>query len=305
MSLFGYPRPTTPFLNELKASSQFHFMKGLSSGVSTDISVAFLLNLTYGAAGSLKAAKGEHCLFRMARQQGFSTHFLSIQSAQQLRYITPYLCSAYLDDLRSLEQMAPETKNPNAARDRDLLPKLKLLLQDKKRQFILLHQRGAHAPWELRSTPESKKFHDAKTDARINDYDNAVVEFDLFWKEFHQLMNDMKSKILVVYLSDHGEAAGREQKFGHGFLAPSSFEIPLMFLSYEAQLPSNTKELPNFLPQYNVGLYLLEQMGLTLSQNSSKPAVDFMVMGNDIDGFAGKGTVKFANDGTYQFNLIP
>ncbi len=305
MELFGYHRPTTPFLQQLKSSDHFHAMKGLSSGVSTDISVAFFLNVTYGEAGVIKAAKGEHCLFKLAKLQGFSTHFLSAQSSQQLRYITPYICSASLDDFRSLEEVSPATQNANAAIDRHLLPNLSDLLAKKNKNFIMLHQRGSHGPWELRSTQESKKFLDSQTDSRINDYDNSVVEFDHFWKELHDVLSKNKSKTLVVYLSDHGEAAGRNQKFGHGFLAPSSFEIPLFFFSFNRALPKDTKKLPSFLPQYNFSLYLIEELGWKTNHNKNRPIEDFTIFGNDIDGFAGKGKVSFKPDGTYEFIHLP
>jgi glucan phosphoethanolaminetransferase (alkaline phosphatase superfamily) len=305
MELFGYHRPTTPFLKKLKSSDYFHAMKGLSSGVSSDISIAFFLNLTYGDAGVVKATKGEHCLFKLAREQGFSTHFISVQDSQSLRYITPYLCSTSLDDLRSLEEVSPETQNSNAAIDRHLLPKLSDILAKKNKNFIMLHQRGSHAPWELRSTQESKKFLDSHTDSRINDYDNSVVEFDHFWRELHDVLSKNNSKTLVVYLSDHGEAAGRNQKFGHGFIAPSSFEIPLFFFSFNRPLPEVTKKLPSFLPQYNFSLYLIEELGWKTNHHKDKPVKDFTIYGNDIDGFAGKGKVSFKSDGTYEFIHLP
>ena len=305
MSLFGYKRPTTPFLETLKNTPHFYATKGLSSGVSTDISVAFFLNMGYGEAGGLKAAKGEHCHLRLAKKMGFSTHFLSAQSADQLRYIAPYLCSAYLDDYRPLEEISPATKDANAAVDGELIPKLRDLLGKKSQNFVILHQRGSHGPWELRSRPENKKFTAAEVDSRINDYDNSVVEFDLFWKELHTYMLTLKSKTLVVYLSDHGEAAGRENRFGHGFLSPSSFEIPMMFFSYNHPLPERTKELPHFLPQYNFSLYLARQIGWQTNQNPFTTMTDYMIYGNDIDGFAGKAEIKFTSIHSYDFKVIP
>ena len=43
MSLFGYPKETTPYLNSLKNEENFYSTIGLSTGVSTDISVAFFM----------------------------------------------------------------------------------------------------------------------------------------------------------------------------------------------------------------------------------------------------------------------
>jgi len=301
MSLFDYKRETTPFLASLKNNKNFFFRKGLSSGVSTDISVAFFLNLTYGDAAIKKIAMGDHCLFKLAKELDYSTHFLSIQSTQQLRYISPYLCSKSLDDLRSFEELKLKTKDANAALDRELLPSLNQLLQSDSKQFIILHQRGSHGPWELRSNLESKKFNDSKTDKRINDYDNSVVEFDFFWKEFYTLLSKQKSKILVLYLSDHGESAGRDQKYGHGFLAPSSFEIPMLFFSFNKDLPKKTKSLPGIIPQYNFSLYLVNEMGWNTNQSSSILPSDYVIYGNDIDGFAGKAEINFIIQDKYDF----
>ena len=305
MGLYGYERPTTPFLNQLKDSKNFFHTIGLSSGVSTDISVAFFLNLGYGEAGGIKAAKGEHCLFRSAKKIGFSTHFLSAQSAQQLRYIAPYLCSAYMDDYRSLESVSPKTENPNAARDRDLLPKLSEILQTAGRHFIMLHQRGSHGPWKLRSTPDSLKFTSADLDQRINYYDNSVVEFDFFWKDLNQILEKQKSKTLVIYLSDHGESLGVKGRWGHGFLAPVAFEVPLLIQSFHQELPQRTRELFRFMPHYNLALYTTQALGWETNQSPFTMMKDYVIFGNDIDGFAGKANIKFGTLGDYGFTVVP
>jgi glucan phosphoethanolaminetransferase (alkaline phosphatase superfamily) len=305
MSLFNYPLETTPYLNTLKDTPNFFHTTGISSGVSTDISVAFFLNLGYGDSGAQKAAKGEHCLFQLAKKNGFSTHFFSVQSGEQLRYIAPYLCTAFLDDYRSLEAISPSTVNPNAAIDRDLLPKFKDVLQSPQKRFIILHQRGSHAPWKLRFTPEAEKFKTNQTDSRVVDYDNSVVEFDLFWKELDTILKDSKSKTLVIYLSDHGESLGEDQRFGHGFLARSAFEVPMMIQAFNHPLPVNTKNLPLHLTQYNLSLYIANQLGWATNQDPLDLPKDYTVYGNDIDGFAGKAKIIFGAQNSYEFKVDP
>ena len=301
MQLFGYEKPTTPFLMTQIDSPNFFYTQGLSSGVSTDIAVAFLLNMGFGAAGSVKAAKGEHCLFKLAKAQKYSTHFLSIQSAEQLRYIAPYLCAASLDEYKTLENLAPETKDHQAAMDRDLIPWFQNLIAKPEKQFILLHQRGSHAPWKLRSSPEAQIFHD---DAKTSDYDNSVVEFDLFMKEFYEAAKSSQQKILVIYLSDHGEALGENGHWGHGALIRSSFEVPIMAMSFNADLPVEFKNLPKFIPHYNISLLLAKELGFEPNQNPLVPVKDYVIFGNDIDGFAGKAEILFKPDSTYDFKVV-
>ncbi len=305
MSLFGYERTTTPYLNSLKTTPSFFSTVGLSGGVSTDISVALFFNFGFGTSGGLKAAKGEHCLLKLAKKQNFSTHYLSTQSDQQLRYIAPYICPSFLDNYQSLEKVSPKTSNPNAANDRDLLPSLSNILKDKSGHFIILHQRGSHAPWNLRSTKESRIFQDGSNqDQRIIDYDHSVVEFDLFWKELAAILEIIPQKTLVIYISDHGEALGKKGKWGHGFLNRSSFEVPVLIQSFHQNLPSSIKKLPANLPHYNVALFLAEEMGLRFNQSSTTQLKEYIILGNDIDGFAGHARIEFhPND--YQFKVFP
>ena len=303
MSLFGYKRSTTPFLDSLKKDKNFYFAKALSSGVSTDISVAFLMNVAYGDAGAIKAAKGQHCLFKLAKEMGHSTHFLSIQSSEQLRYISPYLCAASLDDFRGLEETAPHTVDHQAALDRDLLPHLKTLMQKDGKKFIMLHQRGSHAPWNLRFSPEAAIFKDG--DRRINDYDNSVFEFDLFWQALHQELSESKLKTLVIYLSDHGESLGEKGRWGHGFIKPEAFEVPVLIQSFNQELPKRTKKMPTYFAQYNLALYLIHELGWETNQIPETILKDFVIYGNDIDGLAGKARVKYGPLHKYRYKLMP
>ena len=169
----------------------------------------------------------------------------------------------------------------------------------------MLHQRGSHGPIKLRSTIESIKFVSKNVDHRINDYDNSVVEFDLFWKELNHILEKQKSKTLVIYLSDHGESNGQEGKWGHGFLARSSFEVPILIQSFHKNLPVRTKELFRYLPHYNLALYTTQALGWETNQSPFTIMKDYVIFGNDIDGFAGKANVSFGVLENYEFKTIP
>ncbi|WP_408098743.1 phosphoethanolamine transferase [Peredibacter sp. HCB2-198] len=302
MELFGYDKPTTPFLKSIAQNPHFFYTRALSSGVSTDIAVAFLLNMGFGPAGSIKAAKGEHCLFKLAKNQKYTTHFLSIQSAEQLRYIAPYLCAASLDEYKTLEDISPTTEDHQAALDRDLLPALKELISKPERQFIMLHQRGSHPPWELRFSPQSVVF---KGNSKTDHYDNSVFEFDTFMKEFYSIVEKSKQSILVVYVSDHGEALGEGGNWGHGALIPASWEVPFLAISFNAELPVEITSIQKNVTHYNLSMILAKELGYALNQDASKPVENYVIYGNDIDGFAGQVEVKFKENGEYDFKVLP
>jgi len=306
MSLYGYERKTTPFLDTQRNAPDFFFTTGISSGVNTDVSVSYLLNLAFGSPGKMKSSLMEHCLFKLAKTQRFGTHFLSIQTLEQLKYIAPYLCTSSIDDFRPMEMVAPHTPNPMAARDRDLIPPFEELLKKDSKDFIVLHQRGSHGPWSLRSTPDSKVFVPRnEKDTPVADYDNSVVEFDLFMRDLMETLKKHNKKTLVIYVSDHGEALGENNRWGHGLLIREAFEVPMLIFSVNRSLPERVAELPDPLTQYGLSLFLTEAMGLVANQKSSFQVDDFEIYGNDIDGFAGKARLKFKGDGKYDLDVIP
>lgn len=301
MQSFGYKKETTPYLMTLKNKDHFFSTIGLSSGVSTDISVAFFLNMSFGDAGGIKSSTGTHCLFKMAKSQGFETSFISNQSSQQLRYIIPYLCSSSTDHLSYLEDIAPHEENHDKASDDNLLAPLENILMKKNPQFVILNQRGSHAPWNVRYSVNSSRFVAEGADKRIADYDNSVVEFDSFWKKLDILISKHKEKILLIYLSDHGEVLGEDGKWGHGFIHPKAFEIPIMMQSFNQTLPNVLSKLPPYLPQYNLSLIILNELGLETNQKPEIYPTDYMIYGNDIDGLAGKAKIEFLPNKTYRF----
>jgi glucan phosphoethanolaminetransferase (alkaline phosphatase superfamily) len=301
MSLFGYAKQTTPYLSSIKKGRDFFSGIGLSAGVSTDISVAFFMNLGYGKAGSRKAAQGKHCLLKLARDNGFITHFWSTQSKQQLRYIAPYICHSSLDSFRSLEDVDPGFTNEESASDLKLLDGLEKVFAKKEKEFLVLHQRGSHSPWQYRYSKDSEKFLAVPGDDRSHHYENSIVEFDRFWKELDGFLSKRKEKVLVVYVSDHGEAVGKKGRWGHGFLDHEAFEIPVIIRSYRRGFSAFLHQQPQLITQYNVGLFIASELGYDLNQSPDKLPKDYEIYGNDIDGFAGRASIEFDDLGSYQF----
>ncbi len=287
MSLFGYEKQTTTHLDSLKDDPRFYFSKAISGGVSTDIAVAFFLNATYGTSGQKVISRGERCFFKIAKNNYFDTYFYSIQSQQQLRYITPYICPEFVEDYRALEQIDPEVVDANAAPDKKLLPLLKAALKKDGEKFIVLHMRGSHSPYNLRYSEASKKF--SGGDSRIDDYDNSVVEFDSFMKEVIEIVGSHLNDTILIYVSDHGEGLGEEGVWGHGPLLYPSYVIPFLVYGKNAKdYVARSFQGNEFLTNFNISLFMYQVMGIKTSILPSQTVPDFQVYGNDLDGFAGK-----------------
>lgn len=290
LSIFGYGRPTTPLLEAMKGEENLFLHRGVSSGVSTDIAVAFLMNSTYGLGGGPVVYKSSQCLFKLAKDSGFHTAFYSTQSGQQLRYISSSICPKYIDDFRSLDEISPELEDPNAADDLKLLEQYSEKADTKR--FIVLHQRGSHSPYNLRYKTPTFQVNDDPSKARVDHYDNSVVVFDKFMNDLLEKVKKRDRPALIVYVSDHGEGLGEQGAWGHGKLVAPSYDIPILVYSHKA----NYRPFKGLPTHFNVSLMLAEFLGHKSKMDYSESLSEYVILGNDIDGFAGRLKLKI-NDG--------
>ncbi len=298
MSLYGYKRETTPFLDSLKDDERFYFTRGISSGVSTDISLAFIMNNTFGLGGGARVSKADRCLFKMAKENNFKTYFYSAQSSQQLRYIINSLCPEFIDDYKSFYDITKDTQDENAANDHDLIEQIRKVDLTQGKNFMVLHHRGSHSPYNLRYTKDSlvfkNKIEDIGKVALVNHYDNSTYHLDSFFKK---LLTEIEKypNTAVIYISDHGEGLGQDNIWGHGMLHKISMDIPVLGYSTSPDFKALLDKfgpLPNHL---NVTLLVSRLLGYQTSIPFDQ-TIKYRVLGNDIDGFAGWADVIPQND---------
>lgn len=296
ISALDYKRDTTPFLRKLKIEQDpsFHISYGISSGVSTDIAVAFVVNNTFGLQGQEDILGGKKCLFKFAKDAGFKTSFYSSQSQQQLRYITNSLCLKYVDQYKNLKNLDPNYIDENAADDKLLLQHFEEDFADKNKRFYVLHQRGSHSPYNLRYPETQRPFAlsgDYRKD-RVNHYDNTVYEFDRFMESLITKVQKLDMPTIILYISDHGEGLGENGVWGHAVLKKPSFSIP--FIAYYHQVENNFT-FTNEPTHLEVTLFLSKLLGQ--KSDVEFPLKKYTILGNDMDGFSGSVDVKFDKDG--------
>lgn len=282
LSLLGYKKNTTPFLDKLKQDPHFKYFRGISSGVSTDISTAYFFNNTFGFYGAADVRAGSKCLFKLAKDNNISTIFYSTQSQQQLRYITNSICPKNIDVYKNLEDLDPGYLDENKADDRLSIKALDEVKMD--HGFYVLHQRGNHSPYNLRYPKEFEVFKPTgqyKPD-RIIHYDNAVLFFDAFMQKLIQKIKTSKIPTIIIYLSDHGEGLGEEGVWGHAALKRPSIEIPVLVYLHKAD--DFAPKFQRNPTQLDVSLYLSQLLGYQTKLDYLK---NYIIFGNDLDGFAG------------------
>ncbi len=226
MSLFGYDKPTTPLLDSIARTEPFTHRTVLAGGTMTRTSFAVLLNrMKYpGSNGQLTGYTNN--LFRLAKENGFDTHFISKHSFSQLEIVDNLLCKKSIDEYYSSENVA-EVLGNRTPYDADLL---KILERSdlNKPNFIILHQRGSHTPFSAQFPWEFKIFG--------HDYDNSVLYTDLVITGIYDyLKKNSPKETYMIFTSDHGEMLGEAKgKKGHGWFEKEVYYVPYLYFAINA-----------------------------------------------------------------------
>ncbi|XDZ52080.1 phosphoethanolamine transferase [Neisseriaceae bacterium CLB008] len=286
MSVFGYERPTTPFLQQLQKHPAALVKKGYSAGVSTDVSIPSLFNLIERPDGSEQARSGDSNLFRLAKEQGYQTAFYSAQARNGMAFMS-LVGSFWIDDYADSNDHGYDTLV--SMRDDALLPQLAAIDLTQGRHFVVLHQRGAHSPFGEQLRPEEKRFGEETVSDR---YDNAVLNTDAFIEGvIKQLQAQPNQDWLLIYTADHGEYI-KGEKFGHVVFDPEVYEVPFIIMSPNKALQQGVENRVRecaLLMHKQLPTLVLESMGFNVAMADCETSV---VNGGLMSGRSGQMAVN-------------
>jgi glucan phosphoethanolaminetransferase (alkaline phosphatase superfamily) len=268
LSLFGYNRTTTPFLDSLKENDKFDYQEAISSGVSTHSSVAFFLNGVREPGNTKEIKSKTFNLFKLAKEQGFSTFFISAQDAK----------TAYEIGNKYIDKIATKEENPllfKAKRDQALVDILNgLTLSD--RNFIVIQMRTPHAPYKDNYDKDSDFDIFSGENDRVDTYDNSILYFDFVLKDiFNNLKKYIENSGYFIFVSDHGQVFGENGFYGHNKLDLSVASIP--FFSYSASGDKIPVKTPS---QYETAEWIGELLGYKFINPNLQDNI-FYVHGNN------------------------
>lgn len=257
MSVYGYKRKTTPFLDSLKPDLWL-YEDVISSHAHTIGALKDALTLN-----SLSTDK-DFSIIQMMNQAGFKTFWISNQ-----RPIGQYESLVTLIAKSSDKYITKNTASDGTITPYDdvLLPEFKKALKDDApKKFIVLHPLGTHLLYSDRYPDQFNKFKGIspsnfdhqQAHRRSNAYDNAVLYHDFFLKQIFEEMAVINHHSYILYFSDHGDEVYENIDFsGHAEENPtkSMLEIPFFIWmndsfrqQFSAQyLPKNPYSLKNFL----------------------------------------------------------
>ena len=289
MSLFGYARKTTPKLEDLSKNTNFYYTKGIAGSISTLSSLKFITNVVGEPDNVVLTSSDETNLFKLAKNKGFKTFYLSNQ--------TEHLISA-IGGIKYIDKLI--TKDSSNLKNNSLMDEylFKLINEQNfgKRNFIVLHQRCIHSPFATTFGKDYKNrnvFIGSK-DKIVDEYDNAVLYDDYLISEMFNMFNKKRGKFYIIWASDHNELMGEGGLFGHGhgYLVPQTADIPVFVQTNDENFLKRMKN--TFRPtHYEIAKNIAFLFGYDIKNPNEEQGV-FYITGID---YAGKcGFIKFLKD---------
>lgn len=240
LSLNGYQRATTPYLNQIQ-HKLINFKKVKSLADCTHLAVPLLM--------TKRTNDGVLSLVDVFSKSGYLTAWLSNQE--------PSIFSSHADII----DFNPTWSWRNTVRqDTELIPQFrKIINQNLGKRFIVLHMLGSHYPYEDRYRNDQAKFLPASDRAffakiskedklkLINSYDNTIVAMDSFISQIIQLLNQQQQPAVLLFTSDHGENLYDNDKnlFMHCSAEPTEEElrVPMFFWFNDKYLSENNEKI--------------------------------------------------------------
>lgn len=286
MSLFGYDRNTTPKLKELSKQPNVYYTKGIAGGICTKASLKYMMNVIGEPDNSQLAYSDTTNLFRLAKENGFKTFYISAQLENLLSIISG---KKYIDKLFT----ASRDENFDIYNE-DYIISLLERQTFSNRNFVVLHQRCIHTPYSMYNpkSPDECKFSGSDNPV-IDDYDNAMLYNDQIVTRLFNYFNKQKTgKFYIIWISDHNELLGENGLFGHGHLIKEGASTPVIIQTNDDYFLNEIKKI--YKPsQYEITKSIAKILGHDII-NPNSDGKTFYISGVDFNGKY--GYIKYKKD---------
>jgi len=298
MSLYGYKRKTTPFIDGLKKDGKLIYRQGIAAAISTRVSIPMFMNVQYEPDNWLHIPRKESSLFDLAKQAGFQTAFLS---SQMLDGISSLLSSSAIDYWR-------DQRNKGGNQYDDCLIEFmqQINLDWSTPVFAVLNQRSAHSPYQDDFPNDFARFSKQKSNdyarVAIDRYDDAVRYIDHNLKQIlSYLQSTSPLPVILIFTSDHGELVGERGQFGHRSLDLLTARVPFLFYAINAptEIMKWANDLPPLVPHYEIASFTARLLGYGI-QNPNQQIGEYYLNGTDLMGRAGYMSYHLSDLPEYQ-----
>lgn len=230
MSLYGYPHPTTPFLDKTPSLIWDNYIS--ASGATA---LALERSLFAHKKDKIEEQIYTDSVTALAKKAGYHQYWISNQGV-----FSVYSTAATMASLKADYRWFNSSKNKDFVSHSDvgLLKQLDYAIKDKVNQpkLITLHISGSHSKFCSRISSEYKiKRFKQSGDKELGCYLNSLRQTDnLIELVYHQLKASGKS-FSIMYFSDHGLSTFMTKLSGfhltHSGKYKQNFDVPMIILS--------------------------------------------------------------------------
>ena len=214
LSLDGYSRPTTPWLDELQRKGAITNWGVVSSATNnSNGSVLSILTGVDELPDTQRRTLKRPTLFQYAKAMKYQTHLFDGE-AKARRFGLSWEDLKYVDDFRAAAAFGDD---PDA--DFRIAREVNRCLEQPAGQFVVVLKRGNHYPHKMNYPPGRGEWHPssdesvregAETTVLTNTYDNGIrYNVDGFFRALLRADGSLP-RTTVLYTSDHGEVVGDE-----------------------------------------------------------------------------------------------
>lgn len=209
LSLYGYQRKTTPFLEKIK--TELSVFKNVVSPFAQTMPVLERV-LTFADEQNPDYLAKKGTIIDFFNQAGFKTYWLSNQYALSDTLVTAISSHASWEKSYNFSGMKRFEKT---GFDGDMLPDIKRILSDKSilKKVVFIHLIGSHsayanrypAEWTYFKDKEFRKDLTSEGHTLLNAYDDSIRYTDFVVHEIIQSVKALDETSFCLYFSDHGE----------------------------------------------------------------------------------------------------
>ncbi|WP_445721573.1 phosphoethanolamine transferase [Flavobacterium sp.] len=217
LSLNGYNRNTTPLLSAQK--NIISFPNIFTNKTYTAISLPQILSneSIYDSIDKIP----KYALTDILNHANIKTSWVGNQTPEKSYnyFIQNSENKIIIDPLHSIYSF-------KKASDLELLKHINPSQKNKQNSLSIFHMIGSHWYYENRYSEQFKKFKPTikskyipsnTKEEMINSYDNTIVALDYFLNNFIEELKKSNEKSLLLYVSDHGELLGENNKWLHAY----------------------------------------------------------------------------------------
>lgn len=252
LSLNGYERPTTPFLETLAKSGVLHNF-GIAVSATTASHTTYDVLMTGTMPDEFpdrrdSVLRKSPTIFQYAKAMNYKTHFLD---GQMISY-----WGGIPDDMNYIDEFVGVNKigNPDGTDvwniDERIAQRVNKIVTESTGNFIFVFKHGSHIPyfnnfpeeatyWQLSSKGEvTANFTPEQREMEVNAYDNSLkYNIDRFFQNLITDYSNIPNNTAVIYTGDHGQTLYANGVNGsHAGRTKAEANVPLFIIG---NLPQN------------------------------------------------------------------